>query len=148
MRFAKWAAMTPAQVALVQDTWRKVIPVRDLAADLFYGKLFSLEPSAKVLFKGDMKEQGRNLNAMMSVAVSGLAKPEKILPAVRQLGRRHAAYGVRERHYALVGAALLWMLEKCLIEEFTPQVREAWTAAYELLAGAMQEAATPCASSP
>lgn len=138
--------MTPTQVALVQDTWRKVIPVRDLAADLFYGKLFSLDPSIRELFKGDMKEQGRNLNAMVSVAVSGLARPEKILAAVRQLGRRHVAYGVEERHYALVGTALLWALEKCLLEEFTPEVKAAWTGAYGFLAGAMQEAAA-CASS-
>ena len=139
--------MTPGELALVRATWRKVIPVRDLAADLFYGKLFSLDPKIRELFKGDMKEQGRNLNAMISVAVSGLARPDKILPAVRQLGRRHVAYGVQERHYALFGSALLWALEKCLLEEFTPEARAAWTAAYALLAGAMQEAAyAPSAS--
>lgn len=138
--------MTPAQVALVQQTWRKVIPVRDLAAQLFYGKLFSLEPGLKALFRGDLAEQGRNLNAMISVAVSGLDRPERLLPALGQLGRRHASYGVEPRHYALVATALLWTLEKCLGEAFTPEARTAWGAAYALIAGAMQDA-TACASS-
>src|SRR5438270_653594 len=63
--------MTPQQIELVQSTWRKVLPVRDTAAELFYGKLFSLDASLRALFKDDMQEQGRNLAAMISIVVSG-----------------------------------------------------------------------------
>ena len=132
--------MTPQQVELVQRSWRAVAPVGDTAAELFYGKLFSLDPSLRGLFRNDLRDQGRSLTAMMSVAVHGLARPEKILYAVEQLGRRHAAYGVQPRHYETVGAALLWMLEKVLGEAWTPEVREAWIATYNLLAKAMQDA--------
>ncbi len=138
--------MNPEQIDLVQKTWRKVTPIGATAAKLFYGKLFSLDPAVKALFKNDLKDQGRNLTAMISVAVAGLARPEKITLAVQQLGRRHAAYGVRASHYEIVAAALLWTLEKCLGETFTPEAREAWTAAYGLLAKTMQEAAA-CESS-
>jgi len=137
--------MTPEQIELVQRTWRVVLPVGDTAAELFYGKLFSLDPGLRRLFKNDMVEQGRNLTAMISVAVGMLHKPERILLAVRQLGQRHAAYGVERRHYQLVALSLVWMLEKVLGEEFTPDVERAWTAAYDFLAETMQEAA--CASS-
>jgi hemoglobin-like flavoprotein len=133
--------MTPEQVELVQNTWRTVQPIGDTAAELFYGKLFSLDPSVRPLFKNDLRDQGRNLTAMISVAVYALARPEKILLAVRQLGRRHAAYGVQRRHYDVVAAALLWTLEKCLGEAFTPEVNAAWAAVYGFLAEAMQEAA-------
>ena len=132
--------MTAQQVELVQRSWRAVAPVGDTAAELFYGKLFSLDPGVRALFKNDMRDQGRNLTAMMSVAVHGLARPEKILYAVEQLGRRHAAYGVQPRHYESVATALLWMLEQVLGEAYTPEVREAWTQAYALLAKAMQDA--------
>lgn len=88
-----------------------------------------------------MKDQGRNLTAMISVVVGALSRPEKITVAVRQLGRRHAAYGVQPRHYEIVGTALLWALEKCLGEAFTPEVRTAWTEVYRLLARTMQEGA-------
>jgi hemoglobin-like flavoprotein len=133
--------MSPEQVDLVQKTWRKVQPIGDTAAELFYGKLFSLDPQVRALFKNDLREQGRNLTAMISVAVHWLARPEKIVIAIQQLGRRHAAYGVQPRHYEVVAVALLWMLESCLGEAFTPEARAAWTAAYDMLARTMQEAA-------
>jgi hemoglobin-like flavoprotein len=133
--------VSPEQIELVQKTWRLVLPVGDTAAELFYGKLFSLDPSLQKLFSNDMRDQGRNLTAMISVAVHWLARPEKIVIAVQQLGRRHAAYGVQPRHYDLVAVALLWMLESCLGDAFTPEARSAWTAVYEMLAKTMQEAA-------
>ncbi|HET7669257.1 MAG TPA: globin family protein [Burkholderiales bacterium] len=132
--------MTPEQVDLVQRSWRSVLPVGDTAAELFYGKLFSLDPSIQKLFRDDMREQGRNLTAMISVAVGSLSRPERIMLAVQQLGRRHAAYGVEPRHYELVGVALLWMLEQVLGEAFTPAVRQAWSDVYTLLANTMQDA--------
>jgi hemoglobin-like flavoprotein len=75
---------------------------------------------------------------MISVAVGALSKPERIMVAVQQLGRRHVAYGVQPRHYAVVEVALLWALEKTLGEAFTPEVRQAWTDVYALLATTMQ----------
>lgn len=53
--------MTPEQVTLVQGSWKKVLPISDTAAEMFYTRLFSLDPALKPLFKGDMKEQGRKL---------------------------------------------------------------------------------------
>ncbi len=138
----------PRQVSLVQGTWRSVLTIGDTFTELFYGKLFSLDPSLRPLFKGSMKEQGRNLTAMLSVAVGGLACPEKILLAVRQLGRRHAAYGVRPSHYEAVRAALVWALERCFGDAFTPEARAAWLAAYAFLASAMQDATASAAATP
>ena len=133
--------MTPEQVLLVQKTWRAVLPVGDTAAELFYGKLFSLDAGVRRLFRNDMLEQGRNLTAMISVGVGSLSKPERIRLAVRQLGDRHVGYGVERRHYELVGIALVWMLEKCLGDAFTPEVKAAWQATYAFLAEAMQDGA-------
>ena len=134
--------MTAEQVQLVQSTWRSVLTIGDTFAELFYGKLFSLDAGMRPLFRNSMKDQGRSLTAMMSVAVGGLAQPEKIALALRQLGRRHAAYGVQPRHYELMRAALIWALEKCFGEGFTPEARMAWLAAYDFLARTMQEAAS------
>jgi hemoglobin-like flavoprotein len=133
--------VSPQQVDIVQRTWRLVQPIGDTAAELFYGKLFSLAPDVRPLFKNDLRDQGRNFTAMMSVAVHWLARPEKILLAMQQLGRRHAAYGVKPSHYEIVATALLWMLEKCLGEAFTEEARTAWRAAYDMLAKAMHQAA-------
>jgi hemoglobin-like flavoprotein len=133
--------MTPEQIGLVQGTWARVVPIKDTAAELFYNRLFELDPSLRTLFKGDMKEQGRKLMAMINVAVASLDKLDTIVPAVKDLGRRHAGYGVTPGHYATVAAALLWTLEKGLGDAFTPAAKEAWTQTYTVLANTMQAAA-------
>jgi hemoglobin-like flavoprotein len=132
---------TEKQVALVQQSWRAVLPVGDTFAELFYGKLFALDRSIAALFDGDLKDQGRSLTAMISVAVGSLHRPEKILYALGQLGRRHAAYGVRAEHFAVMETALLFALEHALIDVFTHELKEAWRAAYAFLSNAMLEGA-------
>jgi hemoglobin-like flavoprotein len=118
-----------------------VVPIADSAAELFYGKLFSLDPSLKPLFKGDMKDQGRKLMSMIGTAVNGLTRLDEIVPAVQALGVRHAGYGVKPVHYGTVATALLWTLEQGLGEAFTPEVKESWVGAYTILAKTMQDAA-------
>lgn len=133
--------MNTKQVELVQSSFAKVLPIADDAASLFYMRLFELDPSLRAMFRGDMQEQGRKLMTMISVVVAGLKSLERIVPAVRALGIRHVAYGVRDEHYDTVGAALLWTLEKGLGADFTAEVHDAWAAAYTLLADTMKDAA-------
>ncbi|MEW6683638.1 MAG: globin family protein [Nitrospirota bacterium] len=133
--------MTPEQITLVQSSFKQVAPIADQAAALFYGRLFELDPELKALFKGDMVEQGKKLMQMISVAVNGLTRLDEIVPAVQQLGKRHVGYGVTPGHYDTVGAALIWTLELGLGKSFTPQVKDAWVAAYTLLSGVMIDAA-------
>ena len=133
--------MTPQQKILVQQSFGVVAPIAEAAAALFYGRLFELDPSLRPLFRGDLTTQGRHLMATLAVAVRGLDDLPTLVPAVRALGRRHAAYGVRAEHYATVGEALLWTLEQGLGERFTPAVRSAWAAVYDLLAATMRDAA-------
>lgn len=134
--------MNPQQISLVQSTFNQVRPIAVVAADLFYNRLFILDPSLRPMFKGDMAHQGRMLMSMLSSAVNGLTRLDTLVPVARQLGARHANYGVRDEHYATVGSALLWTLEQGLGKHFTSEVRVAWTAAYGLLASTMQAGAT------
>lgn len=140
--------MTPEQKALVKSSFAHVVPIRETAAELFYGRLFEMDPSLRPLFKGDMKDQGAKLMTMIGTAVNGLDRLEAIVPAVQALGRRHAGYGVRDGHYATVGGALLWTLEKGLGPAFTDDVRVAWTACYGLLADTMKQAAAAAPAPP
>ena len=133
--------MNPKNISLVQESWKQVVPIAEQAAALFYEQLFTLDPSLKKLFKSDMKAQGRKLTSMLNTAVVNLAKLETILPAVKDLGRRHVGYGVEPAHYKTVGTALIATLEKGLGGRFTPEVRAAWVEAYTALAGVMQDAA-------
>ncbi len=134
--------MTPESQILIRESFAKVAPIAPVAAAMFYDRLFALDPALRPLFKGDMEEQGRKLMAMIGTAVANLNRLDAIVPAVQDLGRRHAGYGVEKAHYDTVATALLWTLEQGLGDDFTPATREAWTEAYTILAGVMQEAAT------
>lgn len=137
--------MKPEQIELVKASWAKVAPIAEQAAELFYGKLFELNPAFKSLFKTDMKEQGRKLMAMLNTAVNSLDKIETIVPVVQDMGRRHVAYGVKDEDYDTVGAALLWTLEQGLGEGFTTEVKNAWADTYTLVATTMKTAAAQAA---
>ena len=133
--------MNSRQIELVQASFEKVVPIAAVAADLFYSRLFELDPSLRHMFNGDLTEQKQKLMQMLTVVVRSLKRLEELVPAVQQLGRRHGNYGVQNSQYATVGAALLWTLEQGLGPDFTPEVKEAWTAAYTVLSNTMQAAA-------
>jgi hemoglobin-like flavoprotein len=134
--------MHPVDIALVQQSWEKVLPIADDAAKLFYGKLFELDPALRPMFAhSDMTEQRKKLMQMITVAVRGLNNLEQLIPAVEALGSRHVGYGVTDAHYTTVAAALIWTLEQGLGDSFTPELRSAWTETYVTLATVMQRGA-------
>jgi hemoglobin-like flavoprotein len=131
--------MNTQQIELVQRTFALAAPLADEIADRFYERLFKLDPSLRPLFRGSIEQQGAKLMTVLSMAVRSLDRPETILEPVQRLGERHVQYGVKPHHYATVGEALLWTLAQLFGPAFTTEVEEAWTAAYTLLAGVMQE---------
>jgi hemoglobin-like flavoprotein len=132
--------LTATQKRLVQETFATIAPIADDAAALFYRRLFEIDPSLRRMFKDDMSEQRKRLMQMIAVAVKGLDRLDELVTAVQDLGRRHAGYGVEDRHYDTVGAALLWTLEKGLGSAFTPEAKEAWATVYGILATTMKDA--------
>lgn len=133
--------MTDHTIKLVQGSFAKVAPIAEVAADIFYTKLFEMDPSLKPLFKGDIKEQGKKLMSMIGTAVGALTNPEALIPVVQKLGKDHAGYGVTDQMYDTVGGALIYTLAIGLGEEFTDDVKGAWTEVYVLLSTTMKDAA-------
>jgi hemoglobin-like flavoprotein len=141
--------MTSKHKQLVQESWAQVAPIADTAAIFFYTRLFELDPDLQGLFaRTTMHTQGNLLVRMLGTAVKILDNPERRLPAVEQLGQRYLRYGVEERHYDTVGAALLWTLGLGLGKTFTPEVREAWAETYALLSTTMKRVARQTLKTP
>ena len=135
-------SLTAEQKRLVRSSWALVMPIQDEAARLFYDRLFEIDPSTRSLFASThMTEQGKKLMHMINVAVASLERLDSIRSAVKELGRRHEGYGVKEEHYQSVGTALLWTLGQGLGEEFTPEVEEAWAETYGILTSVMKDGA-------
>ncbi len=134
--------MNDNQITLIQESFAKVVPIKDAAAEIFYSDLFETAPEVKPYFaKSDMKEQGTKLMATLGVVVNGLRDLDKIVPVAEQLAVKHVDYGVKAGDYDKVGASLLRTLEKGLGDAFTPEVKEAWTTAYGTLSTVMKDAA-------
>jgi hemoglobin-like flavoprotein len=133
--------MKASQVTLVQSTFDRILPISDVAAQIFYDRLFTLDPSLRRHFNGDLRLQGKKLMDAISIIVGNLNRPDRIVPGIGALGRRHSAYGVQEEHYTTFREALMWTLEHGLGDSFTPEVRYAWSAVYDLLADTMKDAA-------
>ena len=133
--------MNPDQIRMIRHTFGLVAGRPEIAASAFYQRLFELDPSLRLLFRSDLEEQGRKLMQMLAAAVGLLDRPESLLPALENLGRRHTNYGVRDEHYDTVGAALLWTLSESLGDLFSATAHEAWASLYNLVAATMKRAA-------
>jgi hemoglobin-like flavoprotein len=134
--------MSPQEKALVKETWRRLTPMAETAARLFYRRLFEIHETTRPLFKTtNLAEQRQKLIQALAVVVQGLDHLEALVATLADLGRKHVQYGVTERHYESVGAALLWTLEQGLGSEWTLEAEAAWSSAYLLLSGVMREGA-------
>ena len=130
--------ITDTQIALVQSSFSHVLPIAEAAGLLFYERVFTLAPGTRALFADDMGPQAKRTMEAVKTAVDGLADLDIVGPFLVRLGSRHVRYGVRHEHFDVGGEALLWTLEQGLGERFTPAVRDAWVAAWEVIAGAMR----------
>jgi hemoglobin-like flavoprotein len=129
--------ITPEQVALVQATFRHVVPIAETAGVLLYERIFALAPATRALFAEDIRPQAARLMAAVKTTVEGLHDLDAVTPFLVKLGARHVRYGVRPEHFDVAGDALLWTLAQGLGEAFTAEAREAWTAAWTVMATAI-----------
>jgi hemoglobin-like flavoprotein len=137
--------MTKEDIQLVQDTWRIMEPVKRITAELFYVKLFELDPALRLLFDDDLQLRAGKFMQLMDATVRALDRVDFLLPAVRELGIRNPRFGRSDAHHATIFSALLWTLEKGLRADFTPQVRSAWIKTYGVLSQSMRSAALEAA---
>ena len=131
--------MIVENIELVKQSWALVVKIdMETVGGLFYNRLFEIMPEVKPMFsRTPIAAQSKKLLTMLSYVISKLDKLEEIMDEVAKLAQRHTKYGVKDEHYAAVGTALLWTLEKGLGEHWNEDVKIAWTEIYITLAGAM-----------
>jgi hemoglobin-like flavoprotein len=130
-----------ARATLLRVSFQRLLPNAELVAELFYERLFLLDPSLRPLFRGDMRSQGRKLMSVLQVVVAHADRLEVLTPVVRGLGQRHVGYGVRDEHYETVRSALIWTLQQTLGDDLTPATAAAWADMYDQVASVMRSAA-------
>jgi nitric oxide dioxygenase len=134
--------MIPERRKLVIESWEALSPNGAAVGANFYRRLFEIDPGLQALFSQvTMEDQVRKLVTMLDLVVHSLDLPERLVPVLKQLGERHAKYGVHDEHYGKVGTALVGAIEEELGDRFTPDVRSAWNEAYVLISSLMRRGA-------
>ena len=132
----------PERRQLVTESWKSLAPNGAMVGTIFYRRLFEIDPSLQPMFaRVTMEDQIHKLVTMLDLVVHWLDLPERLVPVLKQLGERHAKYGVHDEHYTKVGTALLATLEEGLGDRFTPELRSAWTEAFVLISSLMRRGA-------
>ena len=129
--------ISPEQAAEIRRSWQLVAPIADEVAELFYARLFELDPTLRTLFHTEPAVQRRKLMDSLTFIVTRADRPNELVPMLAALGERHVRYGVRAEHYVTVGEALLWTLDEGLGALHTTEARDAWVATYEFVSAAM-----------
>lgn len=133
--------MTPQQIQAVKDSWKQVAKLdAAIVGQLFYARLFEVNPELKSLFRTSQPEQSKKLMAMIGYIISRLDRLDDLEEDIQRMALRHVHYGVKEKHYNIVGAALLWTLKKSVGEGWNASLEEAWTKCYVTLSAAMIDA--------
>jgi hemoglobin-like flavoprotein len=133
--------MNSETAALVRDSWAEIVPVRKQVCTDFYRRLFDRYPELRPLFKGDIERQTSLFVTMLNTVVSSLENRDPVIPLIKTVGARHAAYGVGDADYAKFAEVLIDAFAKALGDRFTPEVQSAWAEVYTELAATMRQGA-------
>jgi methyl-accepting chemotaxis protein len=126
----------------LETSFDLVAPRGGELVDTFYARLFAAAPTVKPLFAGtDLPEQKKMLLATLVLLRKSLRDIGAIVPKLRELGRKHVAYGARPEHYPVVGAALIASMADVAGDRWRPEYERAWSDALTVVAGAMLEGA-------
>lgn len=121
---------------LIRQTWADA-PAN--FAELFYADLFGYKPELRSLFPADLTEQQRKLMVTITAAIKLAENPEKLVPVLQELGRKHKGYGVTSEMYTAVGASLLDVLS-VHVPNYSAKADASWEELYAFVSSVMENA--------
>ena len=134
--------MDKADIQLLQRTFKKIEPIAQETGELFYGRLFQVDPTLRPLFKGDLKTQAKMLMTAIGLTIQSLDQPGKVMPELQAIGLRHTGYGAMPADFDKFGGALVWAFQQSLGDDWTDDVQAAWIAAFSFIRTSMKQAVT------
>lgn len=134
--------MSPEDIEKLQFSFGQMVPQKDEIAQKFYTRLFEVAPAVRPLFNGPIDQQGNKLVMALKQIVLSLKQPNDLMDFLDKLAKRHVDYGAEPAHYEVVGGVLLWTFEDVMGDDFTPELKELWGAAYGVIADAMIKSAS------
>jgi hemoglobin-like flavoprotein len=120
-------SLTAAQKRLIRESFLKLEPALDLVGQLFFLKLFRLDPALRGRFAGDPQTQSRKFMAAVKLTIISLKHEDGLAPTLKLLGVRQRQLGIKLRDYRTMAKSLMWTLERSLERSFTRETKDAWT---------------------
>ncbi|MEL0635333.1 NO-inducible flavohemoprotein [Marinomonas sp. TI.3.20] len=123
------------------DTVKATIPLLASAGpaitEYFYQRMFTHNPELSDIFNMTNQKTGRQPAALFN-AIAAYATHidnlEVLTSAVMRIAHKHTSFNIQPDQYDIVGHHLIETLRELAPEAFTPDVEEAWVAAYAQLA--------------
>ncbi|RYZ07123.1 MAG: alpha/beta fold hydrolase [Myxococcales bacterium] len=123
---------------LVASSFSRMSSQAERFATRVYERLFTRQPELRALFPVALGEQRKKLLGALQIMIENSKRPESLAPLLRDLGRRHAAYGVEAAHFDAIGEALLSTLADLEGARFSADLERAWSRTYQAIAEVMQ----------
>jgi hemoglobin-like flavoprotein len=132
------SAESSLNVNLLLSTFQKIEPQAEEFATSFYQILFDKYPQTERLFSAtNMQQQRIKLIQSLQLVIANIHSTEDLNNILKALGARHVEYGAVLTDYPLIGDSLLQALEKHLNRDWNEEVKQTWTAAYQMIAEMM-----------
>jgi NAD(P)H-flavin reductase len=125
----------------LQRSWDRVSRHGEQVPLYFYSHLFVSHPEVRSMFPLSMSGQRDKFVSALGRIVSHAGQIEDDAAFLQHLGRDHRKYAVVAEHYNAVGASLCATLKHFLGSEWDEELSAHWTAAYQVIARIMVEAA-------
>ncbi|EME82636.1 uncharacterized protein MYCFIDRAFT_211112 [Pseudocercospora fijiensis CIRAD86] len=129
--------LTPEQVKIIKAFVPILKEHGDTVTSLFYKTLHEEYPFLHNVFNQTNQannHQAKALAASLYAYASHIDDLGALSPAVEKICHKHASLYIRPEHYKLVGEGLIRAMGSILGETFTPEIKDAWEAAYWQLA--------------
>lgn len=129
--------LTSSQRAVVKATAPVLKEHGETITTLFYKNMLDANPELRNIFNETNQFGGAQPRALAGAVFAYATYIDdlmKLTAAVERIAHKHASLSVQPEHYPIVGKFLLEAIATVLGDACTPEIAEAWTAAYACLA--------------
>ncbi len=129
--------LTQHHIEVVKSTIPLLSSAGTAITDHFYRRMFSHNPELLDIFNASHQHSGAQKAALFE-AIAGYAhhidNVGALTTVIERIAQKHTSFNIQAHHYPIVGHHLIETLRELAGDAFTPDVEEAWSAAYGVLA--------------
>jgi nitric oxide dioxygenase len=133
--------MNTIQKELIKATIPILKSSGEILTDYFYKRMFEHNPELKSVFNMGNQSNGKQKQALAAAVLAyaeHIENPSVLINVLKGIGNKHVSLNIQANDYSTVGTHLIASIKEVLGEEIaTPDLLEAWTAAYNELAEIM-----------